>query len=191
MRSDEGLVGAPAARGELLLGGEESEGVLHGLFVFGVAEIEVGTRSRAEGDDVRIGMLTGEWIRATGERIEEVTVEQVAFGEFAEGGIAGELRGSEEIFRHDVCLVVGRILLPNAIVDLGWEQWLGAGEDAVEEIRRERHLAEGCGVDEAREVFVERVADPQIRFGAQDALIIRTERGREALDQIVDLLMAG
>src|ERR1700733_293460 len=131
MRGDEGFVGSPATRGELLLGGEQSEGVLHGLLVLGISKNDVGTRRRAQRDDVGVGVLTGEWISSVCQRVKEVAIKQVAFGQVAEGEVAGELSRSEEIFRHDKRFVVGRIFLPDTIVNLRRQQRLGTSEHAT------------------------------------------------------------
>src|SRR5580704_13814612 len=136
-------------------------------------------------------MLTGKWIGTTCQGVKEIAVEQVAFCKVAEGGVAGKLSRREEILGHNERLVVGWIFLPNTIVDLGRQQWFGAGEDTIESILRERHVAEGRGIDQASEVFIEGVAGPQIRFGAQDALVVRAKCDGKPLNEIVDLLMAG
>ncbi len=178
---DEGLVGAPAAGGELLGLGEEVEGVGHGEAVFGVALGEVGLAGGGERDGVGVGVLAGEGVGAAGQRVEEFAVEEVAVGEVGEGLVLGELRGEEEVLGHDEGLVVGRVLLADAVVALGGEERLGSGEDAVEEVLGLRHVAEGGGVDEAGEVLVEDVAGPEVGGGAEDGLVLRGRAWRRSL----------
>jgi len=71
------------------------------------------------------------------------------------------------------------------------EQSLRTGKHAIEQVGSGRDIAEGCGVDEADEVLVERVADPEVGVGPEDGLVLRAEGCGEAFDENVDLVVRG
>ena len=65
---------------------------------------------------MRVCMTAGQDVFMAGERIEKITVEQVIQRRRLEFVPASELISSEEVLRHDVGLIIRRILLPYAIV---------------------------------------------------------------------------
>src|SRR6185312_9638974 len=191
VRRDKGLVRPPASAGELLLGGEEREGILDDVVIFAIAEREVRFCSGAKRDGVRVGVLTRKGIASAGKRVKELAIEQVAHGKLMEDRVAGERVRGEEVLRHDVAFVVGWILLADAVTPLCGEQRLRTVEDAGEQVARVGDVAQCSGVDEASEVFVENVAGPEICLWSQNALVVRTECGCEAFDEHVNLFVAG
>src|SRR6185437_8488268 len=79
----------------------------------------------------------------------------------------------------------------DAVAALCRKQWLGSGENAVEQLARPRHIAQRGGVNESDKVLVEYVAGPKIGLRPQDGLIVRPKRSGETGDQRVHLLVAG
>src|SRR6185312_5884878 len=140
MRSNEGFVRSPAARGELLRGREQRKRALKRCLVFGIAENEIGTPSGRECNGVGVGVLARKRIAVMRQRIEQLAVEEIAMRKLVELGIVRELSGEEKVLRHDVSLIIGRIFLTDAVATSRGKQGLGSGEHPVQQVGRIRNV---------------------------------------------------
>src|SRR5271170_1105969 len=121
---------------------------------------------------MRVGVTPGQHVLIPRQWIEKVMIEQIVKRRRLEFVPASELISREEVLRHDVRLVIRWIFLTNSIAAVIRQQRACPVKHPRQKSARLVNMSQRVSVDEAGEMFVQRIANPQIRLRANDGLVI-------------------
>ena len=154
-----------------------------------LAQVEIGSRRRAQRVDVTVGVQAGQHVDAAGQRLKISAVHQVLLAQFTKEGVTGELVGVEEVFGQRIGLVRGA--LPGVFVTLqGARRQVtqAASDDPARCVEPRGDPRELVSVEKADQVLVERVGREGGRsLQAAITVAVGVYGGRVTFNQPVDL----